>query len=77
MKEDLLQMVSKLAMMGSDLNVKNVDGEAPLLMMMREKRQSCILSLLCHGADCNVQDSEGETVLHKAVRVGFCSTESC
>ena len=63
-------MVSKLAMMGCDMNVKNADGEAPLLLMVREKRQSCVLSLLCHGADCNMQDSEGETVLHKVVKVG-------
>ncbi|KAK7112659.1 85/88 kDa calcium-independent phospholipase A2-like [Littorina saxatilis] len=62
------EMVSKLGMMGCDMNVKNADGEAPLLLMMREKRNSCILSLLCHGGDCNVQDGEGETVLHKAVR---------
>ncbi|KAL8601522.1 hypothetical protein ACOMHN_000464 [Nucella lapillus] len=62
------EMVTRLSMLGCDMNVKNADGEAPLLMMMREKRQSCILSLLCHGADCNVQDSQGETVLHKAVR---------
>ncbi|KAK7501258.1 hypothetical protein BaRGS_00007383 [Batillaria attramentaria] len=62
------EMVSKLAMLPRcDLNVKNVDGEAPLLLMMREKRQSCILSLLCHGANSNVQNSAGETVLHKAV----------
>lgn len=64
-----VQMVSKLSMMGCDMNVKDADGEAPLLLMMREKRHSCILSLLCHGADCNVQDSKGETVLHKAVKV--------
>ena len=24
---------------------------------------------MCHGANCKVQDSEGETVLHKAVKV--------
>ncbi|XP_076459319.1 85/88 kDa calcium-independent phospholipase A2-like [Babylonia areolata] len=62
------EMVSKLSMMGCNMNVKNADGETPLLLVMREKRNSCILSLLCHGADCNVQDGEGETVLHKAVR---------
>lgn len=63
-------MVTKLAMMpGCDMNIKNADGEAPLLLMMREKRQGCILSLLCHGANSNVQNSSGETVLHKAVMV--------
>lgn len=37
--------------------------------MMKKKRSECLLALLCHGADCNVMDSLGETVLHKAIKV--------
>lgn len=62
------EMVSKLALMGCSINMKDADGETPLMLVTREKRRACILSLLCHGADSNVQDSNGETLLHKAVR---------
>lgn len=64
-------MVIKLAALGCNMNLKNLEEETPLLVMMREKRRTCILALLCHGADCNVQDGHGETVLHKAVKVSL------
>ncbi|PVD38093.1 hypothetical protein C0Q70_00704 [Pomacea canaliculata] len=62
------EVVIKLAALGCNMNLKNLEEETPLLVMMREKRRTCILALLCHGADCNVQDGHGETVLHKAVK---------
>ena len=62
-------MVNRLSLLGCDMNVTNADGDTPLLVMMRERRLTCIIAMLSNGADCNVQDSKGETVLHLAIKV--------
>ena len=54
---------------GADVNIRNVEGETPLLWMLRRSTQpeSSILpvaQLLCdHGADVNIGDKEGFTPL--------------
>ena len=63
------QSIQKLSFFGCNPNILNNEGNAPLHVMMQKARRECLMALLCHGADCNMKDAAGETVLHKAIKV--------
>ncbi|XP_055875593.1 85/88 kDa calcium-independent phospholipase A2-like isoform X2 [Biomphalaria glabrata] len=64
-----VECIQRLALLGCDLNALNNEGNAPLhVFLATKKKTECLLALLCHGADCNIFDAIGETVLHKAIK---------
>ncbi|KAH9489716.1 85/88 kDa calcium-independent phospholipase A2 [Bulinus truncatus] len=64
-----VECIQKLALLGCNLNILNNEGNAPIHVFLETKKKTeCLLALLCHGADCNIFDALGETVLHKAVK---------
>ena len=63
-----------LLLNGADPDHRNQNGETPLLLMFREKANSCsfvtttVPTLLAHGADPWLQDSLGRCAVFEAVR---------
>ena len=48
---------------GMSPEVKNQDGETPLLLAARNDHASAVRALLDHGADPNAKDKDGKTAL--------------
>lgn len=63
------QCIHKLAMLKCDMDLLNNEGRAALHVMLMKKRPECLMCLLCHGANCNILDANGESVLHSAIKV--------
>lgn len=63
-----LGVVNVLANSGADLNAANNSGEAPLHRAIRQKHYRILELLLKKGANANVQNSKGETVLMELAR---------
>jgi len=61
------QMADLLIENGVDLNCRNENEDAPLHVMARKKRLSCIVTLISNGADINVINKDGRNSLHLAV----------
>lgn len=43
-------------------------GELPLDLALRAHNQSIATTLVQHNADVNIRDSQGETLLHRAIK---------
>lgn len=56
--------------MCADLNLKNCDGLTPLALALRCNMQHKIGDFIRAGADVNVTNSEGITLLHSAIKQG-------
>ena len=52
-----------------DREGRNMLGETPLHVMVREGRLDCAVSLLRRGAEVNAMDNAGNTALHLAVKM--------
>lgn len=72
-------MVDVLVAAGADVNVRNYEGNTPLMYQIAEGDTSLmyqivepklVAALLHHGALVNIQNEKGQTVLHIAVRDG-------
>lgn len=61
-------MVDVLVAAGADVNVRNYEGNTPLMYQIIEPQ--LVAALLHHGALVNTQNETGQTVLHMAVRNG-------
>ena len=59
---------------GVSLNQKGRSGDTPLLAAMKKDQWNIVKMLLEHGADPNIPDSDGNTVLMEAVRWNRDST---
>ncbi|MDR1236281.1 MAG: ankyrin repeat domain-containing protein [Holosporaceae bacterium] len=53
-----------------DPNVKNSQGETPLLIAVKEKQVEIVVCLMRNGADFSIQDQERNTPLYIAVESG-------
>lgn len=62
------EMVDVLVAAGADVNVRNHEGNTPLMYQIIEP--PLVAALLHHGALVNTQNETGQTVLHMAVRDG-------
>ncbi|XP_046856268.1 85/88 kDa calcium-independent phospholipase A2-like [Xenia sp. Carnegie-2017] len=62
--------IAELLIMSEDIEAENNEGETPLHIMVKRKRQSSVVCLLSHGADVNALGMSNETPLHIAVKVG-------
>lgn len=51
---------------GVDVNLRNVHNTIPLHVALARGAKSCIGLLLSAGANCNLQDDEGDNVFHIA-----------
>lgn len=63
------EILQHLIQRGAKVDVKNIQGETPLLKLLRSDRFSAqnVDCLLLNGADPKVADPRGETALHYAV----------
>ena len=52
-----------------DLDARNNTKETALHIMVKRKRLSPLISLICHGADINAVNDVGETPLHYSAKV--------
>ena len=59
---------------GMSPEVKNQDGETPLLLAARNDHASAVRALLERGADPNAKDKKGVTPLMRAVLKGSVET---
>lgn len=50
------------------LNIRNLNGETPLHVMVRRKRIRCVITLLCSGAKIDAKNKFGNTALHRAIK---------
>jgi ankyrin repeat protein len=57
-----------------DLNAKNSDGHTPLSLSLRLGLKHQVPQLIAAGADINVKDAEGLTLLHQALLNGDSET---
>lgn len=66
-----VEAVRLLLKNGVDVNVRDAEGETPLIKVMEypynEENQKIAQMLIENGADVNAQDNEGETALMRAV----------
>ncbi|HPB81686.1 MAG TPA: ankyrin repeat domain-containing protein [Spirochaetota bacterium] len=67
-REGGLGAVTILANSGADLNAVNNSGEAPLHRAIKQQHYRILELLLKKGANANVQNSKGETVLMELAR---------
>ena len=66
-----MKMADLLIENGVDLNCRNENEDAPLHVMAKKKRLSCIVTLISNGADINVINKDGRNSLHLAVEVNL------
>lgn len=60
-------MVEALASKGADLNAKDRNGEAPLIVAISQAKTESVKVLLAKGADVNANNKEGATALMEAI----------
>lgn len=60
--------ISTLIEKGADVNVKNANGETPLINAVKTDNTAAIDLLLAYGSFLNTRDNSGSTALHTAVR---------
>ena len=58
-----------LAELKCDIDAVNDKNETALHIMVRKKRQECVMALLSRGADATIPSVDGDTALHHAVQV--------
>lgn len=64
---DFSEGITILAKHGADLNQRDSRQQTPLQVGLDLGMEDCSRALMQRGADTNVSDSEGNTILHKAV----------
>jgi len=52
------------------MEAKNLRGETPLYLAVKKGNKEFAIALISHGADVNVTDKEGKSVLYSAVVIG-------
>jgi hypothetical protein len=55
---------------GADVNIRNAQGETPLVLAVRAHSEACVSLLLAAGADVHLRTPSGETALHVAAAAG-------
>ncbi|XP_075676733.1 85/88 kDa calcium-independent phospholipase A2-like [Dermatophagoides pteronyssinus] len=51
-----------------ELNIRNLNGETPLHVMVKRNRIRCVITLLCSGAKVDAKNKFGNTPLHRAIK---------
>ncbi|XP_071711419.1 E3 ubiquitin-protein ligase KEG-like isoform X2 [Rutidosis leptorrhynchoides] len=54
---------------GVDVNIRNVQNTIPLHVALARGSKSCVGMLLSAGANCNLQDDEGNNAFHIALLI--------
>ncbi|KAF7283620.1 hypothetical protein GWI33_023258 [Rhynchophorus ferrugineus] len=57
-------------MLSDIVNVWSQQGELPLDLALKSKNESIAATLVQHNADINIRDSDGEPLLHRAIKRG-------
>ena len=66
-KKNSIEMITLLLKYGLNINSKNIYGNTALSYALNRRNQIHIKYLLKNGADINIVDSMGNTILHKIV----------
>lgn len=61
-----VELVKIILDAGVDVNIKNVNSTIPLHVALNRGAKSCVGLLLSAGANCNMQDDEGDNAFHVA-----------
>ncbi|XP_031099699.1 E3 ubiquitin-protein ligase KEG-like [Ipomoea triloba] len=61
-----LELVKIILDFGVDVNIRNVHNTIPLHVALNRGAKSCVGLLLSAGANCNLQDDEGDNAFHIA-----------
>nr|GMC84601.1 E3 ubiquitin-protein ligase KEG [Ipomoea batatas] len=61
-----LELVKIILDSGVDVNIRNVHNTIPLHVALNRGAKSCVGLLLSAGANCNLQDDEGDNAFHIA-----------
>ncbi|PHU09809.1 E3 ubiquitin-protein ligase KEG [Capsicum chinense] len=61
-----VELVKIILDAGVDVNIKNVNNTIPLHVALNRGAKSCVGLLLSAGANCNIQDDEGDNAFHVA-----------
>ncbi|XP_059652018.1 E3 ubiquitin-protein ligase KEG isoform X2 [Cornus florida] len=61
-----VELVKIILDSGVDVNIRNVHNTIPLHVALARGAKSCVGLLLSAGANCNLQDDEGDTAFHIA-----------
>ncbi|XP_050504422.1 rabankyrin-5 [Diabrotica virgifera virgifera] len=69
-REDVvfLCLVDNSSNIGKVVNSRDVNDELPLELALRSRNESIATTLVQHNADVNILDSNGDTLLHKAIK---------
>lgn len=72
-QEDNVELCKLLELNGNILNVNATNHQmmTPLHQAVANRNLDTVKILLCHGADCNIQDIRGHSPLHAAAATGF------
>lgn len=72
-QEDNIELFKILQLNGNllDINAVNHQRVTPLHQAVINRNLDTVKILLCHGADCNIQDIRGYSPLHSAASSGF------
>ncbi|PIK52520.1 hypothetical protein BSL78_10618 [Apostichopus japonicus] len=72
-QEDNVELYKLLELNGNilDVNATNHQKMTPLHQAVANRNLDTVKILLCHGADCNIQDIRGHSPLHAAAASGF------
>ncbi|GKT64812.1 ankyrin repeat protein [Colletotrichum tofieldiae] len=67
---DRPDIVEELVLRGADIDIRDGDGNTPLLASINEGRRKCALYLITLGADVTLTNTVGYSVLHAAATEG-------
>lgn len=62
-------MIYMLAEMGAAVNARDIKGQQPLHLAIKQQQETSVNFLLSLGGDVNALDDNGDTPLHYAVQV--------
>ncbi|XP_047316701.1 E3 ubiquitin-protein ligase KEG-like [Impatiens glandulifera] len=61
-----VELVKIILDFGVDVNIRNVNNTIPLHLALAKGAKPCVELLLSSGADCNLQDDDGDNAFHIA-----------